>query len=72
MPVPQEYQDKFGCSANDWPCVAANLEGIIDSLTHSARTMTADDAAQLEAFHAIQDTLKVHCSYGDWDRNISR
>jgi hypothetical protein len=46
MPVPQEYQDKFGCGPKDWDCVVANLEGIIRSLQNQQPTLADPDAAK--------------------------
>jgi hypothetical protein len=60
--VPQEYQDKFGVGANDWPGVAANLEGIIQQVMAEIAQITQlaqADEAKLEQIRALVATFNT-------------
>jgi hypothetical protein len=60
--VPKDYQDKFGVGPDDWPAVAANLEGIIHQVMAEIEQVTLRaqaDEAKLEQIRALVATVNT-------------
>lgn len=59
MPVPQDYQDKFGCGPTDWTCVTDHLEGIIHQVQGELATATVTDTSDVAGLTAKLDKIKA-------------